>query len=367
MVSQDVWVVLGGIVSSVYLYRCSLATKYPTLQLEAILLYPIKSLPPIQVSQATLAERGLQGDRTFMLVSPKKSKTKAGDGNGDGDGNDLGKGEEDEWFGHYISDRPKGVVILSSDHSLTITAPNGAQYTTPLLPNFTTENRRIKITMHSSSAETIDLGDEASRFFTEACGTVGEEVRLVYMVPKERREVLGSMGGGGGGGILIGEIRNGPRGAKNMVGLAFQDCASYMIASSASLEAVRSQLNEPLSIIPFRPTFLVSPQRGRSLAPWVEDWWAELRIAEKVSIRLTSNCVRCVSLNIDYAKGDFKTGSNLPFKVLTKTRLVDPGQPFSPVFGRYGFSQNVGETISVGDVVRVTKLNKSRTVFDWPL
>ncbi|SCZ98396.1 BZ3500_MvSof-1268-A1-R1_Chr3-2g06342 [Microbotryum saponariae] len=346
MVSQDIWVVLGGIVSSVYLYRRSHATKYPTLQLEAIFLYPIKSLPPIQVSQATLAERGLQGDRTFMLVSPK-SKAKAGDGNG------LGKGKEDEWFGHYISDRPKNALLiptLSSDHSfLTITAPNGTQFTTPLLPNFTTENRRIKITMHSSSAETIDLGDEASRFFTEACGTVGEEVRLVYMVPKERREVLGSMGG------------------NFYRGLAFQDCASYMIASSASLEAVRSQLDEPLSIIPFRPTFLVSPQRGHSLASWVEDWWAELRIAEKVSIRLTSNCVRCVSLNIDYAKGKFKTGSNLPFKILTKTRLVDPGQPYSPVFGRYGFSQNVGETISVGDVVRVTKLNKSRTVFDWPL
>ncbi|KDE07286.1 hypothetical protein MVLG_02506 [Microbotryum lychnidis-dioicae p1A1 Lamole] len=342
MVSQDVWVVLGGIVSSVYLYRRSLATKYPTLQLEA-------SLPPIQVSQATLAERGLQGDRTFMLVSPKKSKTKAGDGNGDGDGNDLGKGEEDEWFGHYISDRPKNALLiptLSSDHSLTITAPNGAQYTTPLLPNFTTENRRIKITMHSSSAETIDLGDEASRFFTEACGTVEVSLSKIGKLPPP-----------------YSQSHEDP----NSTHPSPPSSASYMIASSASLEAVRSQLNEPLSIIPFRPTFLVSPQRGRSLAPWVEDWWAELRIAEKVSIRLTSNCVRCVSLNIDYAKGDFKTGSNLPFKVLTKTRLVDPGQPFSPVFGRYGFSQNVGETISVGDVVRVTKLNKSRTVFDWPL
>ncbi|SCV74640.1 BQ2448_7669 [Microbotryum intermedium] len=344
MVSQDVWVAFVGLALSGYLYRRSQTTKYPSLQLEAILLYPIKSLPPIRVEQATLAERGLKGDRTFMLVSPKTKSNKDGI-------------VSEEWYGHYISERPKTqnallIPTLSSDHSiLSITSPSGAKYSTPMVPEFTPESRRITITMHSSSAETIDMGDEASRFFTQACGT-GEETRLVYMVPKERREVLGTMGG---------SIDQ---------GLAFQDCASYMVASSASLEAVRIQLDgEPLSIIPFRPTFLLSPKRGHHLAPWVEDCidGRTFPSSSAVSIRLTSNCVRCVSLNIDYDKGNFKTGPNLPFKVLTKTRLVDPGQPYSPVFGRYGFSQNVGATISVGDAVSVTKLNKSRTVFDWPL
>lgn len=58
-----------------------------------------------------------------------------------------------------------------------------------------------------------------------------------------------------------------------------------------------------MSITPLRPSILLAPADASvDLKPWVEDYWSELKIGSTI-IRLTANCVRCSSLNIDYETG----------------------------------------------------------------
>jgi hypothetical protein len=142
-----------------------------------------------------------------------------------------------------------------------------------------------------------------------------------------------------------------------------------MLASSSSLAAFSKQLGREMPIVPLRPNILLGSAPGGVLKPWVEDWWKEVKIGSgafsslsfflpsrlpnassplvplapvasssdavcrTATIRLTSNCVRCISLNIDYDTGKRLEGTGLPLQVLAKDRRVDTGS-YSPVFVR---------------------------------
>ena len=117
----------------------------------------------------------------------------------------------------------------------------------------------------------------------------------------------------------------------------------------------------------FRPNIVVD---GHAEDAWAEDFWAELRIGAENTLQLTGNCVRCVSLNVDYKTGKPAEGEEgNVLKRLMKDRRVDVGSKWSPVFGRYAFlggRHSKGIVIAVGDGVEVTRRNAERTVWDWP-
>ncbi|BGP20633.1 hypothetical protein JCM10213v2_008796 [Rhodosporidiobolus nylandii] len=297
-----------------------------------LFLYPIKGLRPIQPQKVELGELAFRFDRRFVLVSPK---------------------EDGSHECHLAADYPEHALLRQSIDwntlTLTVSAPSGNSFSTPLQPS-TAELKPSSVNLHSSPVRAFDVGEEAAAFFTAVSG--GKASRLMYLNEgvsgsKYGRKVLGTISDGKDSGI------------------AFQDCASYMIASSASLAAFSSQLGREMPIMPLRPNILLGPAEEGELKPWVEDYWGEITIAGKTTIRLTSNCVRCISLNIDYDTGKRLEGKGLPLQVLAKDRRVDKGS-YSPVFGRYGFSHDVGHTISIGDPVEVTKVNKERTIFSWP-
>ena len=160
-------------------------------------------------------------------------------------------------------------------------------------------------------------------------------------------------------------------------GLTFADCAAYLVVTEESLKNVSSRFGDgiQMDITKFRPNIVLSG----SPAAFEEDFWAELAIKSTASpcvdnkehsikFDLTKNCVRCRSINIDYATG--KPASDelgTVLKKLMKDRRVDKGAKFSPVFGRYGFlgsaTSGTATQISLGDEVEVTQRNSERTVF----
>ncbi|BGP43864.1 hypothetical protein JCM10449v2_007921 [Rhodotorula kratochvilovae] len=294
-----------------------------------LFLYPIKGLRPLSVQSLELAQLGAKHDRRFVLVSPK----------------DDGSHEC-----YLTADYPAYALLRQSidwaTQTLTITPTSGDPFSVALSPPTVRLTPR-KVELWSSPTLAYDLGDDAAAFFTRHTG--GKDTRLCYLEEgaNANRKVLGSIADG-----LDKSI-------------AFQDCASYMIASSASLAAFSAALGRDMPMMPLRPNIVVGPARPGGLKPWVEDWWKVLRVGGKSTFRITSNCVRCVSLNIDYETGKRLEGTGLPLQTLAKDRRVDSGS-YSPVFGRYGFSEDVGHTVSVGDKVAVTKLYKERTTFQWP-
>ncbi|GAA5836292.1 hypothetical protein JCM11251_001456 [Rhodosporidiobolus azoricus] len=331
--AQDIAIASLCVLGAVWLRWKQWKESHPELKVERLFLYPIKGVRPLEVDTVELGELGFLYDRRFVLVSPK---------------------EDGSHECHLAAGSPSHQLLVPSiDFSaltLTVTSPSGRSFTTPLRPQIDALEQAT-VNLHQSPVQAFDVGEEAAEFFTAE--TSGKETRLMFLA----EEVSGAKYGR----KVLGNISDGKDS-----GIAFQDCASYMIASTASLSEFGKNLGRDMDIKPLRPNMLVGPAAsGQILKPWAEDFWGELRIKDAI-FRLTSNCVRCISINIDYDAGKRLEGSGLPLQVLSRDRRVDIGAKYSPVFGRYGFSHDVGAKISVGDKVRITKVNKEHTVFAWP-
>ena len=48
----------------------------PSLTITQLFIYPVKSLPPVQVSSVELTNEGLRFDRSFVLVNPPKDDSR---------------------------------------------------------------------------------------------------------------------------------------------------------------------------------------------------------------------------------------------------------------------------------------------------
>lgn len=147
--------------------------------------------------------------------------------------------------------------------------------------------------------------------------------------------------------------------------ITFSDSAAYLVVSETSLHNVSARLagDEEMDITKFRPNVVV---QGADAA-FEEDFWAELAIGKsRIRLLLTANCLRCQSINVDFATGKFGTGdSGSVLKKLMKDRRVDKGAKYTPVFGRYSFisRDSDNEPIRVGDEVALSRTAPERTVF----
>lgn len=238
----------------------------------------------------------------------------------------------------------------------------------PLLPDVEKLGlEEVKINMHYSPTVGYNMGKQYNDWFSEC---FGYEATLAY-IGKNRREILGNMPPSK---ALEGKKPQAKSWVSTIIGsattpgidegIAFSDCAPYLVVNEKSWENAQKRLpeGEELDISKFRPNIIVSGTDEE----FEEDFWAELEIGQGLKLVLTQNCARCNSLNVDYTTGKVGTGeSGKILKKLQSDRRVDPGAKYSPIFGRYGFLDTIdGETrISVGDEVRVSKRNEERTRF----
>ncbi|KAK4465672.1 molybdenum cofactor sulfurase [Cladorrhinum samala] len=282
--------------------------------------------------------------------------------------------------------------------------------TVPLEPDVSSL-KPISADLHGSAARAYEMGEGYDAWFSARFGV---KVKLVY-IGDGKRAVLGETlpppprttaeegeaqtqtqnteasgsgsGSGSGKGWLstLTSLVTGPARAESVnqkvtaagPWLTFTDVAPLLVASESSLEDVSARLpeeNRPMPMYKFRPNVVVD---GRGEAAWAEDFWAELTVESSADpggklhrLSMTGNCVRCISLNVDYETGRPAEGEmGNVLKKLMKDRRVDAGSKWSPVFGRYGFpplDDEEGFVISVGDEVQVAKRNADRTVWDWP-
>jgi uncharacterized protein YcbX len=234
----------------------------------------------------------------------------------------------------------------------------------PLKPSL--EGRPIvEASLHASNTKAYDMGDDLSKWFSDR---IGQEVRLVY-IGDGSRAVLGSLAPHSSDALqkasFIQRIKsNIPFLAHSPERLAFNDIAHYLVVTEESNNEVSSRLKEGYSmdITKFRPNIVL---RGAS-APFVEDYWGDLSFYGGVRMALTANCFRCQSITVDYETGKTAIDERgMVWKKLNKDRRVDKGAKYSPVFGRYGFcyGDDTNKSLSVGQRVDVTQINKERTTF----
>ncbi|PYI15541.1 hypothetical protein BO99DRAFT_425480 [Aspergillus violaceofuscus CBS 115571] len=208
----------------------------------------------------------------------------------------------------------------------------------PLCPD-TRQLEELAIMMHQSPTKGYNMGAQYNDWFSE---WFGYPVVLAYLGPHSRR-VLGSFGpskSAAHAGWL------GSLGGEEEERITFADTAPYLLVSATSVDNVSERLEGGLDmdVTKFRPNIVVAGAKEA----FEEDFWAEVVIGSgkegKARLLLTANCVRCQSLNVDYATGAMAQGEmGNVLKKLMKDRRVDKGAKFSPVFGRYVFLDGESE------------------------
>ncbi|KAF2747147.1 hypothetical protein M011DRAFT_64363 [Sporormia fimetaria CBS 119925] len=307
------------------------------LKISEIYVYPIKSLRGTRVKAALATKNGFQYDRTFMLlkVTPEGLKNML-----------VAQYYE---MTQFLTSIEQPTVNEKKKPSLKVdfVSPKGPKVDPliiPLEPD-TTNLETLDVTMHRSSTSAFKMPTEYNAWFSKC---FGYEVVLAYLGPNRRD-------------VLFEDLKS----SLDEHQITFSDCAPYMVASKTSLSDVSSRFSDgkEMDMTKFRPNIVVEGAQE----PWQEDFWAELNI-NGVNVPLAHNCVRCRSINVDYATGEQAPGEEGEvLKKLQKDRRVDPGMKWSPVFGRYGYwKKNQGpKPFSVGDEVFVTKVNKERTTWTW--
>ncbi|ORY07546.1 MOSC domain-domain-containing protein [Clohesyomyces aquaticus] len=231
----------------------------------------------------------------------------------------------------------------------------------PLQPD-TKDLETIEVAMHDSPTKAFEMAAQYSSWFSSRFGYevvlayLGSNLRNVLfqeMNPTTRTSWLSSVASG-----ILGGSNKGEK-------ITFSDCSPYLITSKTSLADVSARLpeGEEMDMTKFRPNIVVE---GADQA-WEEDYWGKISMND-AEFTCAHNCVRCSSINVDYATGkpaEGEAGSVL--KKLQRDRRIDAGAKWSPVFGRYSFL-NVKHghlVLKVGNEVNVTQVNPERTIFSW--
>ncbi|KAL6714761.1 hypothetical protein ACLMJK_008186 [Lecanora helva] len=275
--------------------------------------------------------------------------------------------------------------VRAKTFTVTYNHPNGDSKSLelPLEPEIA-DLESIGVNLHRSPSKAYKMSDEVNAWFSSC---FGYDVILAYL-GSNKRPVLGNLSPNtmlnkatGSPGWLSSITASIPNilssKTKAEEGLTFADCAAYLVVTEESLQDVSSRLpnGTDMDITKFRPNIVVSG----ATKPYEEDYWGAIKVSDinsqyenkkrDIEIILTANCGRCVSVNVDYSTGKAAKGEEgTVLKKLMKDRRVDTGNKHSPIFGRYGFLSpgNVGQIIAVGDEVAVSKVNETRTSFNWP-
>lgn len=329
------------------------------LKIGQLYTYPIKALLPTPTPSTTITKNGFQYDRRFMLLKVQD----------DGSFKNMHTVYFPELtlFHPTIiypdgADEKGGIKVDFRPPSDSGKKPDSLEI--PLQPD-PAGLPEVEVVMHKSPTTAFDMGSPYNDWFS-AC--LGYTVKLVYLGDNRRQVLMSRSPNEQQPKSWLSSIAsNLPLvGSEEKDTVTFQDCAAYLVVSQSSLNNVSDRLPDgvDMDVTKFRPNIVIEGADE----PWEEDFWAELQIGD-AAVTLTHNCVRCASINIDYATGKPGTGpTGEVLKKLQKDRRVDVGSKWSPVFGRYGFpgSNDAGKHLAVGDEVKVLRRNKERTTFDWP-
>lgn len=229
-------------------------------RVEALFVYPVKSLGGVAVSTAATTDRGFRDDRRFMLV-------------------DHG--------GHMITQREESSLTRVSTAVVGDTLVIGGELRVPLAPD-AVPGKGLRVTVWSDvvRAQVVDDQGYFSAFLRRP-------VRLVYMPTDRRRRVDGR---------YVGKGRI----------VSFADGFPYLLVGQASLDKLADDIGAPVQARSFRPNIVLA-----GLAPYAEDQLGTFKLGD-VAFRRVKPCSRCVIVDLDPDTG--ASGGRV-LKALGLTRL----------------------------------------------
>jgi len=213
--------------------------------LSQLYVYPVKSLAGISVSEWPVDKNGLQFDRKWMLIDAERQ---------------------------FLSQRrlPKMALIKTriEKDMLVLSAPSQDDLHLPLFPE-DGEDIDVVIWHEHCRAKTVSAAADAwlSVFLQTECG-------LVYH-PENRQRIVDQ------------------KYAEPDDQTAFSDGFPFLILSEASLAELNNALENPVSIVRFRPNIVIA-----GCEAYAEDTWRLIKIND-IEFRLPKPCSRCAVPGIE--------------------------------------------------------------------
>lgn len=222
-----------------------------SVTLTSIYTYPLKSGAAVTLERALVEQRGLAGDRRWMVI---------------------------DVTGRFLTGRqlPQLTLIRAAPHSL------GLMLSAPGMPDLTlsepsTAAKREQVTVWSDACAAT-LADPAANewisiYLNKDCRLVHMDADCVRSVSKEYSK-------------LDNEV-------------SFADAYPVLLISQAALDLLNGKLRFPISMLRFRPNLVVAGTK-----PHAEDNWKQIRIGN-VEFDVVKPCTRCVFTTVDFELGRF--------------------------------------------------------------
>jgi uncharacterized protein YcbX len=261
--------------------------------LSGITIYPIKSLGGISLHTASLCPTGLLHDRRWMLI--------------DKNNRFISQREHHHMCLFDVAMTEEGFRIRYNEDELQI-------------PFSLNTGERTQVTIWDDTADALVATDRISNWFSER---LQQSVRLVYMPDDSKRHIPEKY-----------RITSDDT-------VSFADGYPILVIGEASLAALQSMVEIPVSMSRFRPNLVFTGG-----APHDEDSWRSFSIKGQ-PFHGVKPCARCVMITIDPQTGN--TGPE-PLKTLATYRRDGS----KVLFGQNVIPPSSG-TVSVGDEIIVAE------------
>ncbi len=236
-------------------------------RLEAICVYPVKSLGGITLSEARLERQGLQYDRRWMLV--------------DAQGQFVSQREEPTLACLGTALQAEQLIIFDKQRPTH-------QISLPLTPH-EEAMRSLIVQVWGDRCRALAYPPEVNAWFSEY---LKAEVQLVFMPHSTLRQVDRHY-------------------APPKTPVSFADGFPYLLIGQASLDDLNQRLKQPVPMSRFRPNFVFSGGQ-----PYEEDNWEQFCIGEARFLAVKP-CARCAIVTTDQDTGE---RSAEPLKTLATYR-----------------------------------------------
>ena len=271
------------------------------MQITQLIIYPVKSLKGISVTQSELQEHGLAWDRRWMLVDAQQ---------------------------RFVTQRQlpalATVEVALTDEHLVLSHPNVEPLSVPLAEP---EGNLRLVSVWNDHCKALPESDDVSRWLVAALGEQAQGLSMVRFATEFSRAVEEDFLDGGAAHTY------------------FSDAYPFLIATTGSLDALNQALaaggHAPVPMNRFRPNIVVESDEA-----WAEDRWATLsEQSGAFQLALRKPCKRCKITTIDQHTAAVPAPAE-PLKTLIELNT-------QPSLKGAHFGQNATLLEGAGSVIRV--------------